>query len=96
MVVASASEFGEGNSSIWLGYNGFCSGHESSILNCYGSIGFGFNCNHENDVGVVCYTIAGIDNSAYLYHEMIKEYLSIHFFHNCIFCGKRFVHNDCN
>ena len=63
MEVASASEFGEGNSSIWLGNNGDCSGYESSILDCYYSIGFTFGCTHENDVGVECYTIAGIHNS---------------------------------
>ncbi len=62
--MASASEFGEGNNSIWLGNNGgYCSGLESSIFHCYYSIGFASNCNHENDVGVECYTIAGIHNS---------------------------------
>uniref|UniRef100_A0A673B6Z9 Soluble scavenger receptor cysteine-rich domain-containing protein SSC5D n=1 Tax=Sphaeramia orbicularis TaxID=375764 RepID=A0A673B6Z9_9TELE len=45
--------FGRGNNSIWLD-NVWCSGSESSILNCQHNRLGDHDCNHGEDVGVIC------------------------------------------
>lgn len=48
-----AAHFGPGSGQIWMD-NVFCSGSESSIFNCSQSEMGDHDCEHSEDVGVIC------------------------------------------
>ncbi|KAJ8043104.1 Neurotrypsin [Holothuria leucospilota] len=53
LVIYGNAFFGEGNGSIWL--NGLhCYGNESLLSDCKAQASPGVNCNHSQDVGVLC------------------------------------------
>ncbi|XP_076455166.1 scavenger receptor cysteine-rich domain-containing protein DMBT1-like [Babylonia areolata] len=52
-VAVSSGTFGPGRGRIWLD-DVSCNGSESSILNCYHSAFDASNCDHSEDVGVIC------------------------------------------
>ena len=49
----SSRDFGAGNGTIWLDNVG-CTGNESSLLDCnHGGLGV-HNCDHAEDIGIIC------------------------------------------
>ncbi|XP_064597500.1 deleted in malignant brain tumors 1 protein-like [Liolophura sinensis] len=59
-VELTSAYFGQGNGTIWLD-DVRCLGNETDILQCFNS-GWGrHNCNHRDDVGVVCFNTTAVD-----------------------------------
>ncbi|XP_054848819.1 deleted in malignant brain tumors 1 protein-like [Eublepharis macularius] len=56
------AHFGEGSGRIWLGFV-YCYGTESSLKDCRKNRWGDHNCNHQEDVGMVCSTIRLINGS---------------------------------
>ena len=80
MVPLRRATFGSGSGQILLD-NVFCSGNESSLLDCQRNPIGDHNCDHSEDAGVRC---DGIYNSllfvcklTFFYHNMYAQYFNV-------------------